>query len=224
MIQPPPQYLDPGAGPNPDGSSGGGGPMVSDAAPPARPDGGGVRRASTGSRPQAQQLLSRGRGSPEAAVGGTRARNPRACTGQRRSPAARSFPSVPCAAERARVPSVPDRRQQLFLGPLSAALDDGRRLGPDRGLSSGTYRPGPNQSRWDTTYFDTGRSRYSRSFFAWSSVLLPLLPDEDYRARVLISGPPAAIRNRPGATGRSLAARRLMAAHVRTGHVRSSPV
>ena len=41
---------------------------------------------------------------------------------------------------------------------------------------------------WATTYFDNGRRDYSRTFFAWSSVLLPLLPEEDYAARVLIAG------------------------------------
>jgi hypothetical protein len=43
-------------------------------------------------------------------------------------------------------------------------------------------------STWNDTYFDNGRLNYSRTFFAWSSVLLPLLPEEGYNARVLVVG------------------------------------
>lgn len=43
-------------------------------------------------------------------------------------------------------------------------------------------------SSWETTYFDTGRRNYNRTFFAWSSVLLPLLPEQGYAAKVLIAG------------------------------------
>ena len=41
---------------------------------------------------------------------------------------------------------------------------------------------------WSTTYFDNGALGYNRSFFSWSSVLLPLLPEEGYNARVLMVG------------------------------------
>jgi hypothetical protein len=49
-------------------------------------------------------------------------------------------------------------------------------------------RSDANQSAWERTYFDTGRVDYSRTFFAWSTALLPLLPENDYTARVLLVG------------------------------------
>ncbi len=51
-------------------------------------------------------------------------------------------------------------------------------------LSGNTSDP----NSWQTTYFDNLRPNYNRSFFAWSSVLLPLLPEDGYNARVLIVG------------------------------------
>ncbi|MQB02063.1 MAG: DUF1929 domain-containing protein, partial [Actinobacteria bacterium] len=45
--------------------------------------------------------------------------------------------------------------------------------------------------RWATNrggYVDPDFARYNRTLFSWSSVLLPLLPEEGYRARVLVVG------------------------------------
>src|SRR5262249_40466854 len=45
-----------------------------------------------------------------------------------------------------------------------------------------------NPAAWATTYFDSGRVDYNRTFFAWSTVLLPLRPEDGYTARVLLVG------------------------------------
>jgi hypothetical protein len=117
------------------------------------------------------------------------------------------------AAERMRIPEVYPRAHLLpsgrvlvaclasaqtylwdSMGVLSAAPDEGRwhRVAP---FPSGEG----NAINWDRTYFDTGRNNYNRTFFAWTTVLLPLLPEQQYRARILLVGraQPSIIRPRP---------------------------
>jgi len=60
-------------------------------------------------------------------------------------------------------------------------------LGKNRPLPNSIHEPSRSNT-WNDTYYDNGRFDYSRTFFAWSSILLPLLPEEGYNARVLIVG------------------------------------
>jgi hypothetical protein len=188
MIQPPPQDVDPAAGPNPDGSQGGGGrwyptlvllpdrTVVAFGGHPQEADlrhsnysvevwgaGSGVWRWAAeepGAVQQANNVLQRPEVFPRAHV----------------LPNGRVF--LACLIDGTSYSWDPYQRHST----LGSGWD---RIAA---FPAGPTDPDPNQARWDTTYFDTGRPRYSRSFFAWSSVLLPLLPDEGYRARVLIVG------------------------------------
>lgn len=67
--------------------------------------------------------------------------------------------------------------------------DAGAGLGWERIAPFLTGSANPDGSGpWGGMYFDNGRPTYNRSFFAWSSVLLPLLPENDYVAEILVVG------------------------------------
>ena len=105
------------------------------------------------------------------------------------------------AIGRMRIPEVYPRAHLLPNGRVFiACLADGQSYSWDSYPRSSTAQRGwervaafpagviGNPAAWNTIYFDTGRLDYNRTVFAWSTTLLPLVPDDGYTARVLLSG------------------------------------
>lgn len=199
MVQPPPSVVDPSAGPNGDGSHGGGGRWYPTLM--ALPD---RSIIALGGHPQEVDTRHSNYTIEAFVADGAR--------GGGWSPLGEEPGEVQLANTRLiGVPPEPIARPEVF--PRAHVLPNGRvffvclidgnsyswdpagrhstladgwdRLAPFR---AGPTQPDPDQAAWATTYFDTERPRYSRSFFAWSSVLLPLLPEHGYRASVLVVG------------------------------------
>ena len=110
-------------------------------------------------------------------------------------------PAVIQAIAQLRIPEVYPRAHLLPNGRVFVAcLADGNSYSWDPYRRSSTaehgwesiapFRAGStaDPDSWRNTYFDSGAGGYNRSFFSWSSVLLPLVPEEGYNARVLIVG------------------------------------